>query len=442
MDELKKLIAKLLKKGFATASEKKAVRDIVKELDGDENEEVVEEVEKVENLPEEEETPDDTEVEKGLKKLLSKAVKEVSEDVKSEVSAHVRKELAKIKQGDGVYQNDVKEARKGINQKMVGMCKSLFSGNEVAMKDLTTDATGSPYGGYTVDTELSAEIRHLITEYGVASREMNALQLSKHNYKANNLATDVVTYWVDEAGSIKSSQAVLGQGTLDLNKIATIVSFTSELLEDSEIDWVSFIGGRVAEAMAEMEDEAFFNGDGTSTYGSFTGLLNNTSVNEVVMTGTTFASLDADDLIDMVDSTPSGALANAKFYMNRTIMSLVRKLKDSNNDYIYQRPSESGPATIWGYPVVLVEVMPTTSDTAADTSLILFGDLKKACIYGFKGGIKADIFRSGSVRNSGDSADVNLITTDREAIRWTRRVGYLAILPTAVTKLTTATASA
>ena len=281
----------------------------------------------------------------------------------------------------------------------------------------------------------------MITEYGVARREMMSIQLSKGSYKANNLATDVTCYWVDEAGSIKSTQAVLGQETLELKKLATIATMTSELLQDEEIDLSAFLLERVAEGMAKMEDEAFFKGDGTTTYGSFTGLLENASVNEITLTGTTFASMDADDLISMVDDTPQGALRNAKFYMNRTIMSIVRKLKDDNGQYIYQAPSQSGPATIWGYPVVLVEAMPDKDATEADTSFVLFGDLKKACIFGYKGGINAKRFDAGTVRNVAGSADLNLITSDREAIRWTERVGYIVIIATAVTKLTTASAS-
>ena len=161
------------------------------------------------------------------------------------------------------------------------------------------------------------------------------------------------------------------------------------------------------------------------------------------MTGTTFASMDADDLLDLVDATPAGALANAKYYMHRSILSIVRKLKAATTgEYIYQPISVSGPASVWGYPVVLVEAMPASTATAADTSFVLFGDLRKACIFGYKGAIKANRFNAGTVRNVAANADINLITTDREAIRWTERVGYIRIVPTAVTKLTTAAASA
>lgn len=396
----------------------------------------------------EEETVEEEEVEevqKQLKTLLSKETEGMKEEVVDEVTKKVNdfiQEQKKMEETKSGYGNEeVKDARASLQAKTKALCEAVLTGNDTKLKEMTTDADASPYGGYTVDSELSAEIRRLITEYGVARREMMSIQLSKGSYKANNLATDVTTYWVDEAGSIDSTQAVLGQETLELKKIATIATMTSELLQDTEIDLSTFLLERVAESFAKKEDEAFFIGDGTATYASFTGLLENTSVNETTITGTTFGSMDADDLITMIDDTPQGALRNAKFYMHRTIMSIVRKLKDDQGQYIYQAPSQGGPATIWGYPVVLVEAMPDKDDSAADTSFVLFGDLKKAAIFGYKGGIEAKRFDAGTVRNVADDADINLITSDREAIRWTERVGYIVIIPTAVTKLTTSSSS-
>jgi HK97 family phage major capsid protein len=288
-----------------------------------------------------------------------------------------------------------------------------------------------------------------MTEYGVAAREFNTVTFTQKSYRANNLATDVSVYWVDEAGSISSTQAVLGTEVLELKKLAAIVTITRELLQEQEIDFVSFLGGRVAEGFARAEDQAFFIGDGTTTYGSFTGLLLNTTVNEVDMASgdTDFTDLSVEYLRKMQDATPQGALANAKYFMHRSVKTIVRNLRedavsagDKAGAFIYQINDRVG--TIDGYPVVDVEVMPTSGDTAAGTSFVLFGDLKKATIRGIRGGIVADRFNAGTVRNVAGNADINLITTDREAVRWITQVGYITILPTAVTKLTTAGASA
>jgi HK97 family phage major capsid protein len=397
----------------------------------------------------EEEVKETPEVEeKSVVKDLEALVDKASGNLKSEVSEALKKQVAEIKRqmenGVGNYNKEIQEdtKRKALNVKMRETVGAIMANDIDKLKEMSTDAENSPYAGYAVDSELSAEIRHLMTEYGVARRESLTLQLSKNSYKANDLITDLSVYWVDEGATISSSQVVLGQETLELKKLGVIASLTSELLEDSEIDLFGFIAGRVAEGFAKAEDQAFFIGDETSTYGGFTGLLNNASVNEVTMTGTTFASVNADDFIDMVDATPQGALANAKYYLHRTIMSYVRKLQDDNGQYIYQAPSAQGPATIWGYPVVLVEAMPDKNDSAADTSFVLFGDLKKATIFGYKGSIVAKRFDAGTVKDVAGTGTINLITTDREAIRWTERFGFIVIIPIAVTKLTTASASA
>ena len=440
--ELLKRIKALKKQGFATADEKAKLATDVAKLKAEDQEAIADDVEAVNDLPETavaDSAAEDAEVEKGIKALFDRH----ADRIHGEVKDYIKEQNELIEKKAGVYHPEVQGKRKELSARLRDITKALLSGDDTKLKEMTSDATGSPYAGYTVDSELSAEIRHLMTEYGVARREMFAIPLTKGSYKANNLATDVTVYWVDEGAVVGSTQAVLGQEDLTLKKLGAIVTLTSELLEDTEIDFISFLASRVAEGFARAEDLAFFRGDGTSTYGGFTGLLEAADVNEVVLAGTTFASMDADDLLEMIDETPSGAQANGKFYYHRTIKSIIRRLKDQEQRYIYQAPSEGGPATVWGRPEVLVEAMPTATDTAADTSFVLYGDLRKACILGYKAsGLKASRFNSGVVRNVAANADINLITTDREAVRWTERTGYVRIVPTAVTKLTTAEASA
>jgi len=439
------------KQGFASKDEKAKLAAEVAKLKSEEQEAIADDVAEVNDLPESatgtdaegNDEDEDAAVEKGIKSLFDRHADRIEKSVKADIKAYLEEQKDLMSKNSGIYHPDVAGKRKELSNRFRDITKSLLEGDDAKLKDMTSDATGSPYAGYTIDSELSAEIRHLITQYSVARREMTAIPLSKGSYKANNLATDVTVYWVDEGTVIGSTQAVLGQEELILKKMGAIVTLTSELLEDTEIDFISFLASRVAEGLAKGEDLAFFVGDGTSAFGGFTGLTNADDVNEVILTGTTFASMDADDLLDMVDATPSGALAGSKYYYHRTIKSILRRLKDNENRYIYQAPSESGPATVWGYPEVLVEAMPSKTDSAPDTSFVLFGNLKQACIFGYKAsGIVASRFNSGVVRNVANDADINLITTDREAIRWVERVGYIRIIPTAVTKLTTGAVSA
>ncbi|MFA6158891.1 MAG: phage major capsid protein [Candidatus Paceibacterota bacterium] len=459
MFKLYKLIKSLMAQGFATAEQKAQVAALYKELEGEEKEAAKDEVEAANKLPETDPkaTDDEKELEKNIKSLVKKAVKDETaegftkavEGIKSEFKAWAEKQMEAMKKQAGNFHPDVQAKRKGFSSYLRKFATALVSNDAVALKELTTSAAGTPFGGYVVDGELSAEIRHLVTEYGVARREMMTVQLTKHSYEANALVTDVTVAWADEAAAIGSTQVVLGQESLELKKLAAIVTLTRELLEDEEIDLFAFIAARVAEGFARKEDAAFFTGEGSgdTANGEFTGLLFNADVTPVTipvrgsLNGQSFTHMTADDLLAMQDAVPQAVASKGKYFMHRSVRSIVRRLKDNENQYIYQAPSENGPATIWGRPVVEVEVMPSSTDTAADTPFVIYGDLKVASILGYKGGISADRFNAGTVRNVAGNADINLITTDREAIRWVERVGAITILPSSVAVLSTASGS-
>lgn len=460
-----KLAKELMAAGVASADQKATLAAAFEQLDAEAKEIAKADLDTVKALPEAKDADAHaSEIAAAVKELLGPAFAQAVAEFKAQGTAEVEKFLSEQREQRakkaGIFNPEVAEKRSALSAAFRKTLEAALHRDEQALvalagvkgiKELTTDDTGSPYGGYVVDRELSAEIRHLITEYGVARREMTTVQLSKNSYTANNLSTDVTVYWVDEAAAIGSTQVVLGKEDLELKKLGAIATLTSELLADEEIDLFAFIAERVAEGFARAEDTAFFVGGGTSTHGGFTGLLVASDVTNIVMgavageaanSNDTFADLDADDLLDMQDAAPQLVAANGKYYMHRSIKNLVRKLKDSQGMPIYQQISDGGPNTIWGRPVVEVEVMPALSATADDTPFVAYGDLRRACILGFKGAIAVQRFNSGIVRNVANNADVNLITTDREAIRWTERVGYIRIIPSAIVTLSTAETTA
>ena len=449
MKELLKLIKRLLAKGFATPAEKAEVAKLYKALPTSEQGEVADQVADVKDLDEEDEDAEEEkdedededvsteDVEKTLEKILNKKVKtlEATYDKKLQAAIAEHKEMATKRVG--LYNPEVQEDRKAKNVLVRKFITALVDNDTATLKDISSGGSG----GYLLDTDLVAEVQFLQTEYGVCRREMTTTPITSKSLDLTNIATDLEAYWTDEGSAKTSSEVVFGQPVLTLKKMAVIVPMTDEILEDSAIDLVGFLTGRIAEKMAAKEDAAFLKGDGTSGFGSFTGILNNANVNTVTMTGTTFASITADDLIDMQDETPQGAHANGKYFMHRTIMSYVRKLKDDQNAYIYQAPSATGPATIWGKPVVLSEAMPSKSASDDDTPFVIFGDLRKAAWLGYRGGLRVKLSDEATVRNSAGNADIDLFRQDMTALRVVERVGFVVTIPTAVTVLFTAAAS-
>jgi HK97 family phage major capsid protein len=432
-----KYLKELMAKGFATATEKEELNRLFKELSAEEQEVQKEEVENADKLPE-------TDPEAG--KEADEAVEQIKGFVKSNISlelskakGEIEKDLAdwKAKQEKlieakaGAYAPDLAAKRAKTNTYLRELSKAVLVNDNARIKELTSGNAGE----YIVDNELSAEIRHLVTEYGVARREFFNTALSKNEYDANVLVTDVAVGWVSEGGVIGTSYVTLTQKPLKLKKLAAIASMSRELLEDSEIDLFSFIAERVAEGFAKAEDTAFFTGTGPgdTSNGEFDGLLHDTNV-EDIEEYSSLAGITAENLFALVDALPEGAHPNAKFYFNRTWRSKIALIQDGDGRYIFQNPLSLGTLpTLIGYPAVTVEVMPDSTED--DGPFILFGDLRKACILGYKNGIAVDRFNAGVVRNTAGNTDVNLITTDREAVRWISRVGYVLVLPSAVKRL-------
>ena len=371
-----------------------------------------------------------------LNDILDKKVAKIEAKFEEALEAEKEKMVKKA----GIYNPEVqeKEARKDLNNRFKKLMKSVAMGDYTAAKQYTTKDHDTSDPSEIVDTQIDFEILHLQEEYGVARQLFRNLQLTKHSYKANELATDVVAYWVDEGDSITASNITITENTLDLLKLAALASFTNELLEDAEVDVVGFITQRVAEVFAEAEDKKFLV-DAT------VGLINVADDSVVRITKTDLGDSEltdvevSDKLLDLQGAVSKSVRDRGKYLMSWDIFAKVRKLRDDNKQPLFKHLTEAGPMTIHGKPVVLSDVMPDVSDCdSADDGILMFGDFERGCVLGFKGGIRIDRATQGAVTTSGDGAK-NLFQTDRQAVRFIQRTGYAQVLSNTVAVLKTAT---
>ncbi|HHY49916.1 MAG TPA: phage major capsid protein, partial [Alphaproteobacteria bacterium] len=84
------------------------------------------------------------------------------------------------------------------------------------------------------------------------------------------------------------------------------------------------------------------------------------------------ASDESDVLIDLVYALKAGYRQNATWVMNRATQAAIRKLKDTDGNYIWQPAATAGGrASLLGFPLVEAEDMP---DIATGATPIAFGD--------------------------------------------------------------------
>lgn len=369
---------------------------------------------------------------KTLSDKFQKKAEEIADGLVSKFSESIETARAKALGGDGLEKKDKK-----ADDKTREFLKALFAGDKARAKALTTSDSGSSpddaQAGLLVPEELRAEVLRIAEDqYGIARREMFYLPFSGpgNTRKIPALGTSVSVFWTGETAKKTSTQPKFSIVEQTLKKLAAIVPMSEEILEDSAINLTQLVGALFAEAVAKEEDLQFFAGTGSP----WTGILNNGSVNVVhqeVAGGIT--KLSADDLLSMIDATPAGALNGAKFYMHRTVLSVIRKLKDTNKQYIFQNPGGSQPATIWNYPFELVEAMPKASDVEIGDPYIIFGNLKQGCVFGDKQQLRVKLLEEATITDTDGQTEINLAEQDMVALRIVERVGYVVALPAAIT---------
>lgn len=432
---IKELLAKLAKGLKITADEKAFLVSKSAELSDEENETVANA--EVDESPE---GDDDDEVidEKGLAGYIkSEIAKAVNEATKSLTPDEKADEIAKDIKAKRGKSNAVK-SEKDINadKKTRDFIKAVIMDDRTALKALTTSDSDTPKAGYTVPEELEAEVARLVQDqYGIARREMKYMPFNgAGNTRVIPTGGALSVFWTDEAGDIASTNATFGKATQTLKKLTAIVPMTDEIIEDSAINLTAYVADLFAEAVAKAEDDQFFDGDGTV----WTGILRNTSITAVALANgdNVGADITLEKLQEVIDTTATPALRNAKWYMSKSVFGKIKMLKDGSGNYIFPALARGESNELLTYPVVLSDSFPASSVTTASRAMVLFGDLSKGAVYGDKQGMRVKVSTEATIRNVADNADINLFEQDMTALRVVRRVGYVVTIPAYFTRLT------
>ena len=251
---------------------------------------------------------------------------------------------------------------------------------EKAMSSLT-----GADGGFLVPEETETEIGKRLAAISPIRAIASVRTVSSSVLKKPFAVTGAQTGWVAETdvrpGTAAPTLAELSFPTMELYAMPAA---TNALLDDSAVDIDRWIGEEVEQAFAAQESTAFVNGNGVAKP---RGFMTYDTVAEsawvwgkvgTVVTGQDggfLAGLGADALIDLVYAVKAGYRQNGSFVMNRRTQSAVRKLKDSDGNYLWLPPVGVGAkATLMGFPLVEAEDMP---DIATGANAVAFGDFRR-----------------------------------------------------------------
>ena len=225
-------------------------------------------------------------------------------------------------------------------------------------------------GGYTVPQGFYGRLVEFLTE-SAAMRRAGATVVetaSGNDLPIPKVSAHGSAAWIAEAASITESDETFAQAILEAFKAARLVKVSVELLEDSGVDIEGYLARELGRSIGELEGAAYAVGDGSSKP---EGLFPNATVGVTLATGSTTTIPDGDVFIDLVHSITEPYRAGAKWMMGDSLVKQARKLKDTNDAYIFQTSLRDGePDTLLGYPIVTDHNVATP---AADAIVAAFG---------------------------------------------------------------------
>lgn len=224
-------------------------------------------------------------------------------------------------------------------------------------------------GGYLVPEEYENTLVEALEEENIFRKLANVINTSSGDRKIPVVASKGSASWVDEEGTISDSDDAFSQVSIGAYKLGTLIKVSNELLNDSAFNLESYISKEFARRIGSKEEEAFFTGNGT---GKPIGIFNATGGAEIGVTTASSTSITADEVIDLFYSLKAPYRKKAVWILNDATVKAIRKLKDKNDNYLWQPALTAGtPDTILGRPVYTSSYVPTI---AAGVKTIAFGD--------------------------------------------------------------------
>jgi len=246
---------------------------------------------------------------------------------------------------------------------------------ELAEKRALQEDTDSE-GGYLVPDTFASGIMQALEERNVMRRIATVESTSSPTKFPVASDTGSAT-WVAEEGAFSNTDPSFSQKTVDAYKAGTIIKVSEELLYDNTYNLEGYLQSRFVRRIGDLEETAFVSGNGT---GKPTGFLEDA---ESGKTASATDAITAEELIDLYHAPKTPYRRNARFLMNDSSAKAIRKLTDSNGQYIWQPGLQAGqPDVLLGRPVEISADMP---EIATGNSAVAFGDFSYYNIFDREG---------------------------------------------------------
>lgn len=245
-----------------------------------------------------------------------------------------------------------------------------------------------PDGGYLVTPDVSGRIVTKLYETSPIRQIASVQSTSKDKVEGmEDLDEAGAGYAGERATSGNTDTPQVGKWEIPIANIDTEPKATSNLLDDADRDIEAWLAGKVSDKIGRFENGEFVSGVGGAN--KIHGFLQyDTAVDSgdgvawgslgYIKTGANGAfngTNPADKIFDLIGLLKDGYLPNARFVTRRSVITLMRKFKDTAGNYLWQPSLVLGnPETFGGYAITRAEDMPALSSNGFS---LAFGDFRE-----------------------------------------------------------------
>lgn len=296
-----------------------------------------------------------------------------------ELKTALEKELSGLKRPDGT-------GTKAASEHKTAFMQFVRKGVDTGLGELQAKALqiGSDAdGGYAVPEELDRSIIELLKDSSPMRQVCNQITVGSPDYRRLVSLGGAGSGWVGETDARpETGTPTLAPISAFMGEIYANPQATQTSLDDIFFDAEGWLNGEVAREFSEREGNAFLLGNGDKKPKGILAYAMSVAGDKTRPFGTlqklvsgTAGGFTGDNLINLIHSLKAGYRANARFMMTNLTLAYVRKLKDSEGNYLWRPGLELGqPSTLLSYGITENEDMP---DVAADANAISFGDYKR-----------------------------------------------------------------
>jgi HK97 family phage major capsid protein len=305
---------------------------------------------------------------------------------------------------------------------------------DLAKKDITV---GTPSGGgYGVPEEIAREIERLELKFSPVRRLVKVVKAGSSDYKELVNIRGASSGWVGETGTRTATLTPqLREVVPTHGELYAYPQVSEWSLDDIFFNVESWLAEEVAQDFAQEEGTAVISGNGSSKP---TGMLNTTpttaadfaSPKRAAAAYQYIASLSddsppvaeilPDSLITLQYTLNSAYRSGATWVMNSNTAGAVRKMKDTNGQYLWQPSLQAAqPDMLLGKPI---EIWEQLSDIGTNNFPVAFGDFRRGYVLADRVGLRItrdNVTNVGFVRFYVRRREGGIVLNN-DAVKWLR----------------------